>query len=196
MRRICTGICTIISTILLSACTTIAPTEPAPGRLSGDTHAHSGVPAKTNGGAPDLPSNYRNKAAIYVVSEYIQDASGPPEISEPVSDAGPFGGSTRAIIRFPVSAQTASKKNIVAFVGAAGPYYRCASISAYSGISSLGKTELTVRSSNVDTPECGRSLKFSRYSELENLAAQCRIPGAPCRGETVVTYTLKERKSQ
>ncbi|MER2248738.1 hypothetical protein ABS772_02310 [Methylorubrum podarium] len=133
-------------------------------------------------------------AAIYIVGEYMNDASGPPEISEPVSHAGPFGGSTQAVIRFPVSAQVASKTNIIALAGGNGPYYRCASISAYSGIASLSKTELSVRWAKVDTPECSPTLKYSRYSELENLAAQCRTPGALCQGETTVTYTIKEKK--
>lgn len=185
-----------MAAVFLSSCMTTAPTEPATGRMSENSSPRPGAGAKTSAGAPELPSNYRSRAAIYIVSEYIKDASGPPEISEPVSHSGPFGGSTQAVIRFPVSTQVAAKTNVIALAGGSGPYYRCASISAYSGISSLSKTELSVRSAKIDTPECSLTLKYTRYSELENLAAQCRIPGAPCQGDTIVTYTFREKKGQ
>lgn len=187
-----------VSTALmfLSGCMAGAPNKQAAGGISSDHSVNPGPVAGTTGNVPVLPRNYRRMAAIYVVREFNADAVGPPEISEPTSHAGPFGGFARAFIRFPVSEKTASRTSLTAMFGATGQYYRCAAITAYSGISSLGKTEIYLKSNRIDSPECAPSLKYTRYTELEELAAKCRIPGAPCRGEPVVAYEIREKRAE
>lgn len=163
----------------LSACISTATTDPnAGGRKSASPEDVQAVAAPENG-APRLPEDYKKLAAIRLVAGYVDDASGPPQISEPEMSKGPLGATTRAIIRYPVSSAVAARTNFMARMSE-GTYYRCASINAHTSITTFGATEVSVMTSKSDTTECNPSLRYNRYKELEDLAAQCRDPQGTC----------------
>lgn len=158
---------------LLAACVSGSP-SPVTGGGTGPSAARG-----TPGGIPSLPPDYKTIAAKHLVIRFIDDAIGPPEISEIVTGRAIFGASSQVIVRYPVSVDVAAKRNILAR-SISGTYYRCSGIGVHAGVSTFGEKNLKVETAKIDTTECNPGLKYTRFRELEDLAAQCRAQPRTC----------------
>ncbi|MFH6784567.1 MULTISPECIES: hypothetical protein [Methylobacterium] len=163
---------------LLSACVSGSPSPSAGGGVQSAGRSDPQAAAASDG-IPSLPQNYKQVAAKHLVMGYMDDAIGPPEISDIEIDKRPLGASSRVIIRYPVSVETAAKTNFMARAGA-GTYYRCGGVSAFRSISTLGETTVSTSVARVATTECNPNLKYTRYRELEDLATLCRNAPKDC----------------
>jgi hypothetical protein len=109
---------------------------------------------------PDLPAGYRERAVGHLVSEYVRDATGPAEISEPKTASGIAGASSSVLVRYPVRTHSLGQRIIAR--GAlldrmerteAG--IRCVTVSAHHSIETGGATKFSISRPREDGSSCG-----------------------------------------
>jgi hypothetical protein len=116
---------------------------------------------------PDLPKDYRVRAALHIVSGYVRDALGPAEImTTPFVYSNTLGGSTFMTVRYPVRKTR--------LFGGDAPGMRCITIQSRRGLGTGGATRLTLSVPRADPDDCLPDKPFEPYPELEQLATKLR----------------------
>ncbi len=169
-----------------------------PALAAGDAVDANPNPASQASAAPQeqplLPPYYRRLVAKMLLTQYISDADGPPEIT-PVYHAGIFYKTPRMVVRFPLS-RTGANGVLFSFQDPPPKRYRCIDVEADRGFVT-GKGFFSFRHPRNDPGDiCATHMTFEPFTELAQMAG--RVQDCRARGENtcVVADAVSDAKEK
>jgi hypothetical protein len=145
------------------------------------------VPSAT--GSIALPADYRQRAAIHLVSDYVKDGVGPATISQPSGGRGLLGESASVIVRYPVRDQGF-------FAASGGTVTRCITVMSARSIETGGQARFSIARQRTDGQGCSGSDTGAPYGELETMAAKVRACRAGGEDRCLLSTNLPEAQAR